>query len=104
MPSEWRIVSYAMHVHARLNAKAASRVLYYIPSIDIPSVRLSKKDFDAMRSYPNISQSAKFPGILPVYIGMEMILTESYLPPHIVRGASLLLQKALVSHGFCICQ
>ena len=40
-----------------------------------------------MRGQPNISASAKFPGILPVYIGMEMILTESYLPPRIVRGA-----------------
>ena len=35
---EWHIVSYAMHAHARLNAKVAGRVLYYIPSIDIPAV------------------------------------------------------------------
>ena len=84
---EWRLVSYAMHAHARLNAKVAGRVLYCIPSIDIPAVRMSRKDFDDMRGQPNISTSAKFPGILPVYIGMEMILTESYLPPRIVRGA-----------------
>jgi hypothetical protein len=84
---EWRIVSYAMHAHARLNAKAAGRVLYYIPSIDIPAVRMNRKDFDDMRGQPNISVSAKFPGVLPVYIGMEMILTESYLPPRVVRGA-----------------
>ena len=84
---EWRIVSYAMHAHARLNAKAAGRVLYYIPSIDIQAVGMSRKDFDDMRGQPNISTTAKFPGILPVYIGMEMILTESYLPPRIVRGA-----------------
>ena len=37
---EWRIVSYAMHAHARLNAKAAGKVLYYIPSIDIPACLL----------------------------------------------------------------
>jgi hypothetical protein len=84
---EWRIVSYAMHAHARLNAKAAGKVLYYIPSIDIPAVRMGRKDFEDMRAQPNIGTSAKFPGILPVYIGMEMILTESYLPPRIVRGA-----------------
>ena len=42
---------------------------------------MSRKDFDDMRGQPNISTSAKFPGILPVYIGMEMILAESYLPP-----------------------
>lgn len=84
---EWRLVSFAMHAHARLNAKAAGKVLYYIPSIDAPAVRMSRKDFDEMRGQPNINTSAKFPGILPVYVGMEMILTESYLPPSIVRGA-----------------
>ena len=84
---ERRIVSYAMHSHAKLNAKAEGKLLYYIPSIDMPSVRMSKKDFDDMRSQPNISNTAaKFPGILPIYIGMEMYLTETYLPPRIGRG------------------
>ena len=54
---EWRIVSYAMHSHARLNAKADGQLLYYIPSIDIPTVRLNKRDFDDMRSQPNISNT-----------------------------------------------
>ena len=84
---EWRIVCYAMHAHARLNAKAAGKILYYIPVVGAPSARMSRDDFEAMRAQPNISASAKLLGILPVYVGMEMILTESYLPPHIVRGA-----------------
>ena len=84
---EWRIVCYAMHAHARLNAKAAGKILFYIPAVDVPSTRMSRDDFDAMRAHPNISASAKLLGILPVYVGMEMILTESYLPPRIVRGA-----------------
>ena len=84
---EWRLVSYAMHAHARLNAKVAGRLLYYIPAIDAPSARMNQQDDEDMRAQPNISTSAKLPGILPVYIGMEMILTESYLPPRIVRGA-----------------
>ena len=84
---EWRIVSYAMHAHARLNAKADGKLLYYIPSIDIPTVRMGRTDFDDMRSQPNISNTAKFPGILPIYMGMEMCLTETYLPPRIGRGA-----------------
>ena len=83
---EWRIVSYAMHSHAKLNAKAEGKLFYYIPSIDMPSVRMSKKDFDDMRSQPNISTTGNFPGILPIYIGMEMVLDASYLPPRIVRG------------------
>ena len=32
---EWRLVSYAMHAHARLNAKATGRVLYYLSLIHI---------------------------------------------------------------------
>ena len=76
-----------MHAHARLNAKAAGKILYYIQAVDVPSTRISRDDFDAMRAHPNISASAKLLGILPVYVGMEMILTESYLPPRIVRGA-----------------
>ena len=39
-----------------------------------------------MRSQPNIGNTAKFPGILPLYVGMEMYLTETYLPPNIGRG------------------
>ena len=60
-----------MHTHARLNAKASGALLYYIPSIDLPSVRMSKQQFDDMRAFPNISTTAKLPGILPVYIGMD---------------------------------
>ena len=83
----WRIVSYAMQFHARLNAKSAGQVLYYIPAIDSPSVRMTRKDFDDMRGFSNVSTSASLLGILPIYIGMEMKLGESYLPPSIVRGA-----------------
>ena len=42
--------------------------------------------YDDMRAQPNISTSAKMPGIMPVYVGMEMTLTESRLPPRLVRG------------------
>ena len=42
-----------------------------------------------MRAFPNVGTTAKHMGILPLYIGMDMILTESYLPPRIVRGASV---------------
>ena len=78
-----------MHAHARLNAKAAGKLLFYIPSIDTPSTRLSREEFDDMRGHANIGESAKFPGILALYVGMLMILTDSYLPPRIVRGAEV---------------
>ena len=75
-----------MHAHARLNAKAAAKILFYVPAIDAPATRMPKEAFDEMQALPNIGTTAKFPGILPVFVGMEMILTESYLPPRIVRG------------------
>jgi hypothetical protein len=83
---EWRIVSYAMHAQARLDAHDAGKVLFYIPAVDRPAVRCSKSEFDAMRAEPNISTTAKLPGVLPVFVGMEMILTDSVLPPTYVRG------------------
>ena len=55
-----------MHAHARLNAKVESKILFYIPSVDVPSVRLTREHYDEMRTQPNISKSAKLPGILPV--------------------------------------
>ena len=85
---EWRRVSFAMHVHARLNAKHSRRVLFYIPAIDRPSTRLTRQDYDDMRASPNIGAAAKCAGVLPVYVGMEIVLTESYLPPQVVRGAT----------------
>ena len=55
---EWRIVSYAMHANARLDAHVAGKILFYIPAVDTPTVRLSREDFDAMRAIPNIGQTA----------------------------------------------
>ncbi len=89
---EWRIVSYAMHARARLDAHDAGKILFYIPAVDRPSTRLSQEHYEDMRAYPNISQSAKFPSVLPVFIGMEMILSESVLPPTYVRGTACIVK------------
>ena len=70
---ERRIVSYAMHAHARLDAKAAGVILYYIPAIDMPACRMARSDFDDMRALPNLSTTSKLPGIMPIYVGMQMI-------------------------------
>jgi hypothetical protein len=85
---EWRIVSYAMHTQARLNAHDAKKILFFIAAVDRPAVRCNRQEFDEMRAEPNISTTAKFMGLLPVFIGMEMILTESVLPPKYVRGTA----------------
>ena len=83
---EWRIVSYAMHAQARLNAKDANKILFYIPAVDKPAAHCNSSEFHEMRTEPNISKTGKFPGLLPLYIGMEVILSETILPPKYVRG------------------
>ena len=60
----------------------------FTPAVDTPAVRLSREDFDAMRAVPNIGLTAKLPSVLPVWVGMEMILSESLLPPKYVRGTA----------------
>ena len=83
---EWRIVSYAMHAQAKLDAHDAGQLLFYVPAVDRPAARLAKPDFDEMRAEPNIGATGKMPGLLPLFVGMEVILTESVLPPKYVRG------------------
>ena len=41
-----------------------------------------------MLGEPNIGHTGKMPGLLPLFIGMAVVLTESLLPPKYVRGAS----------------
>ena len=56
-------------------------MLFYVPAVDRPSARLSKEEFDEMGGDPNIGAAGKMPGLLPLFVGMEVILTESLLPP-----------------------
>ena len=85
---EWRIVSLAMHTHAKLDARHHGKVLYYVPSVDTVLTQLTEAQYEEMRNEPNIGATAKFPGILPLFVGMEVILTESLLPPLLVRGTA----------------
>ena len=84
---EWRFVSYAMHAHAKLDARALGKLLFYIPAVDrVPVSGFGRKEFDEMRAEPNIAKTGKFPGVLPAFECMDMILGESVLPPKWVRG------------------
>ena len=58
-----------------------------MPAVDRPAARLAQADFDEMRAEPNIGATANMPGLLPLFVGLEVILTESILPPKYVRGA-----------------
>ena len=115
---EWRVVTYTMHVQARLDAHDANEILFYIPAIDVPTVRLTRDEHDEMRAEPNAQKTAKHVGMLPIFKGMEMIPTESLLPPQYVRGSpctvvglqlhplepSIQDRASLVSHGCVVLQ
>jgi len=55
--------------------------------VDRLAARVTKEEFDEMRGEPNIGATGKMPGLLQLFIGMMVILTESLLPPRYVRGA-----------------
>jgi hypothetical protein len=55
--------------------------------MDRPSADLNQEEFDATPAAHDLSTTQKLAGILPVYIGMSMILTDSILPPCYVPGS-----------------
>ena len=60
---EWRIVSYAMHAQAKLDAHDAAQLLFYVPAVDRPAAHLAKPDFNKMRAEPNMPKA--------VYVKMD---------------------------------
>ena len=44
-----------------------------------------------MRQNPKVNDTQKLAGLLPFHVGMEMILTQSYLPPLIATGTAMLV-------------
>ena len=115
---EWRLVTYAMQAQARLDARHANEVLFYIPAVDMPSVPLSKAYYDEMRLVSNPQHTAKHLSLLMIFKGMEMIPTDSILPPHYVRGSPCKViglqldereppiegRDSLISHGCVLLQ
>ena len=107
-----------MHAQARLDAHHANEILFYIPAVDKPSVYLNKAEFDELRQEPNTSKTAKYMSLLMIFKGMEMIPTDSILPPHYVRGSPCKViglqlheleppiegRDSLISHGCVLLQ
>ena len=54
------------------DAHDAGQLLFYVPAVDRPAARLAKPDYDEMRAEPNIGATAKMPGLLPLFVGMEV--------------------------------
>ena len=85
---EWAIVSFAMQLQTRLSAKRSNQVLYYVQAVDRPAVDCGRVALERMLATPNVTTTRKLMGLLPIYVGMEVVLTESILPPFYVPGAT----------------
>ena len=85
---EWVIVSFAMQLQTRLSAKRSNQVLYYVQAVDRPAVDCGRVALERMLATPNVTTTRKLMGLLPIYVGMEVVLTESILPPFYVPGAT----------------
>ena len=83
---DWRTVSFAMQTKARLQAKQARRILYYIQAVDRVSQHVTEKELLRIVAEPNLSNTKKLAGLLPVYIGMDMMMQKTLLPPQYVTG------------------
>ena len=75
-----------MQVKARLQAKEANNVLFDIQAIDKTSQRLPPEEYSRVVAEPNLSKTKKLAGLLPVFVGMEMVLQKTLLPPKYVTG------------------
>ena len=85
---EWTIVSFAMQLQTRLSAKRSNQVLYYIQPVYRPGIDCGRAALEQMLATPSVTATRKLMGLLPIYIGMEVVLTENILPPLYVPGAT----------------
>ena len=88
----------------KLDVHDAGQLLFYVPVADRPAARLAKPDFDEMRAESNIGATARMPGLLPLFVGMEVTPTESVLPrkwSHRRRAARPLNQMVLWYSATC---
>ena len=83
---DWRTVSYAMHTKARLQAKQAGKVLFYVQAVDKVSQHVPCDEFAKIVAEPNLNHTKKLAGLLTAFIGMDMTLQGTLLPPRYVTG------------------
>ena len=76
-----------MHVRARPDAHDAGQVLVYALAVDRPATLLGKAELSEMRAQPNVSATSKMLGVLPIFVGMAMRLTDTALPSLYAPGA-----------------
>ena len=83
---DWRTVSFAMQTKARLQAKQAGQILFYIQAVDKVAQHVPSTEFLKIVAEPNLSHTKKLAGVLPAFIGMNMTMQSNLLPPRYVTG------------------
>ena len=83
---DWRTVSYAMNAKACLQARSAKKLLFYIQAVDRAMDAVPSDEYTRVAAEPNLSATQKLAGVLLVFVGMEVVMQKSYLPPEIVTG------------------
>ena len=83
---DWRTVSYAMNVKARQQVRQQKQLLFYIQAVDRATQKLPPQEYMKVRAEPNLANTKKLAGLLPVFIGMEVVLQKGLLPPKYVPG------------------
>ena len=61
-------------------------MLFYIQAVDRLGEQVSRDVYAAIIAEPNLSTTRKLVGLLPVFVGMEMTLEHTLLPPRYVPG------------------
>ena len=85
---DWRTVSFSMQTKARLQAKQAGRILYYIQAVGRVSQHVTEKELLRIDAEPNLSNSKKLASLFPAYIGTDMMMQKTFLPPQHVTGTA----------------
>ena len=59
--------------------------------MDTPTRSLPDAELHAMQQNPKVNDTQKLAALLFVYVGMGMIVPQSYLPLFIIRGTAVLV-------------
>ena len=83
---EWQMVSFALQVRTKAQAAKQQKILFYLQAVDRPAHPVHKDTYRAMMEEANMQKTKKCAGLLPLFIGQDVTLTKTWLPPFYVTG------------------
>ena len=81
----WSLVTMAVFVRAKAEAKRDCRTLFYLPALDKPTKYCTPALYKGMVQTFHLHGTQKLPSICLLYIGMRVRLTTSVQPPFAVQ-------------------